>query len=115
MYALTRHLLSVLSLVQAGDGPEQGPRHTQQAYGWLEREKRKKIQQNRRKVADASVVFDVLEGSAISQADWDFFYRCYPTTYQAHHSTPYLNRDFLTPMASDRPHHGLMFVATWRD
>ncbi len=77
----------------------------------LQREKRKKIQQERRKVADAGIVFDVLEGSAISEADWDFFYRCYQTTYQAHHSTPYLSRDFFARMASDMPQQWLMFVA----
>ncbi|MFY7942699.1 MAG: GNAT family N-acetyltransferase, partial [Burkholderiaceae bacterium] len=77
----------------------------------LQREKRKKIQQERRRVADAGIVFDVLQGAAITQDDWDFFYRCYQTTYQAHHSTPYLSRDFFARMASDMPEHWLMFVA----
>ena len=48
----------------------------------MQRDKRKKIQQERRRVADAGVVFEALEGSAISEADWDFFYRCYTLTYQ---------------------------------
>jgi uncharacterized protein len=77
----------------------------------LQREKRKKIQQERRKVADAGVVFDVLQGPAITEADWDFFYRCYQTTYQEHHSTPYLRRDFFARMANTMPEHWLMFVA----
>ena len=77
----------------------------------LQREKRKKIQQERRKVADAGVVFSVHEGSAISQPLWDFFYRCYTLTYNAHHSTPYLTRDFFRRMASDMPQNWLMFVA----
>ncbi len=77
----------------------------------LQREKRKKIQQERRRVADAGIVFDVLQGVAITEDDWDFFYRCYQTTYQAHHSTPYLSRDFFARMASDMPQNWLMFVA----
>lgn len=77
----------------------------------LQREKRKKIQQERRRVADAGIVFEVLQGAAITKDDWDFFYRCYQTTYQAHHSTPYLSRDFFARMASDMPQHWLMFVA----
>ena len=43
--------------------------------------------------------------------DWDFFYRCYTLTYQAHHSTPYLTRDFFARMAATMARHWLMFVA----
>lgn len=77
----------------------------------LQREKRKKIQQERRKVADAGLVFSVHEGAAISRQLWDFFYRCYTLTYKAHHSTPYLTRDFFSRMASSMPQNWLMFVA----
>ena len=66
----------------------------------LQREKRKKIQQERRKVADAGVVFEAKVGDAITAADWSFFYRCYTLTYRAHHSTPYLTRDFFARMAA---------------
>jgi uncharacterized protein len=78
----------------------------------LQREKRKKIQQERRKVADAGVTFTELEGTQITRADWDFFYRCYCQTYREHHSTPYLTRDFFARMASSMPAHWLMFVAS---
>ena len=77
----------------------------------LQREKRKKIQQERRRVADAGVSFDTLEGAAITEADWDFFYRCYTLTYQAHRSTPYLTRDFFARMAQTMPEHWLLFIA----
>jgi uncharacterized protein len=80
----------------------------------LQREKRKKIQQERRKVAEAGVTFTALEGDAITAADWDFFYRCYTLTYRAHHSSPYLKRDFFVRMATTMSRHWLMFVA-WRD
>jgi predicted N-acyltransferase len=77
----------------------------------LAREKRKKVAQERRRVADAGVTFDVHQGSAIDSALWDFFYRCYTVTYEAHHSTPYLTRDFFAAMARTMPAHWLMFVA----
>ncbi len=77
----------------------------------LQRDKRKKIQQERRRVAEAGVVFETLEGEAITTADWDFFYRCYTLTYRAHHSTPYLTRDFFARMQATMARHWLMFVA----
>src|ERR1700712_1914265 len=78
----------------------------------LQREKRKKIQQERRKVTDAGVSFIQLEGAEIQPADWDFFYRCYGQTYREHHSTPYLTRDFFARMATSMPENWLLFIAS---
>ncbi len=80
----------------------------------LQRDKRKKIQQERRRVADAGVRFSTHEGASISEADWDFFYRCYSLTYAAHRSTPYLTRDFFTRMAATMPENWLLVLA-WKD
>ncbi len=80
----------------------------------LQREKRKKIQQERRRVAEAGVTFTSASGDAIGQADWDFFYRCYTLTYRAHHSTPYLTRDFFARTAATMGDNWLLFIA-WRD
>jgi predicted N-acyltransferase len=77
----------------------------------LQRDKRKKIQQERRRVADAGVVFEVHEDTAIDEPLWDFFHRCYVQTYAEHHSTPYLTRDFFARMAATMPQHWVMFVA----
>ena len=77
----------------------------------LQRDKRKKIQQERRRVAEQGIAFTAHEGRAIDEALWDFFYRCYTLTYQAHHSTPYLTRDFFARMAQDMAANWLMFVA----
>ena len=46
----------------------------------LQRDKRKKIQQERRKVAEAGVAFSVHDGAEITTALWDFFHRCYVAT-----------------------------------
>ena len=77
----------------------------------LQRDKRKKIQQERRRVAEQGVSFSVHEGAAITEPLWDFFHRCYTLTYAAHHSTPYLTRDFFARMARTMAENWLMFVA----
>lgn len=77
----------------------------------LQRDKRKKIAQERRRVADAGVTFTVHEGAAIDAALWDFFHHCYTRTYQAHHSTPYLTRAFFAELARALPQMWLLFVA----
>jgi uncharacterized protein len=77
----------------------------------MSHDKRKKIRQERRKVADAGVVFRWSEGSDIPAADWNFFYRCYERTYYEHGNAPYLTRDFFRRMAQDMPENWLLFVA----
>jgi predicted N-acyltransferase len=77
----------------------------------LQRDKRKKIAQERRRVVDAGVSFTVHVGDEIDSALWDFFHRCYTLTYAAHHSTPYLTRDFFARMQQAMPRHWVMFVA----
>ena len=77
----------------------------------LQREKRKKIQQERRRVAEAGVSFEVLVGDDIQARDWDYFHRCYTLTYRAHHSTPYLKRDFFARMASSMARNWVLFLA----
>jgi predicted N-acyltransferase len=99
-------------------------RHTVQFHwtnaGWpdfdaflasLSHDKRKKIRQERRKVADAGVSFRWSRGRDISPSDWRFFYRCYERTYHEHGNAPYLTRDFFDRMARDMPDNWLLFVA----
>jgi uncharacterized protein len=76
----------------------------------LQREKRKKIQQERRRVAEQGVHFTVHAGDEIDEPLWDFFHHCYTLTYRAHHSTPYLTRDFFARMAATMARHWVMFV-----
>lgn len=77
----------------------------------LSQEKRKKIRQERRKVADAGVTFRWSLGKTITTEDWDFFYRCYERTYLEHGNAPYLSRDFFRRMANTMPENWLLFVA----
>jgi predicted N-acyltransferase len=113
-----------LAAADAGWSPRQGvqfhwtppkdsaaPRHFDDLLASLSREKRKKIQQERRKVAEAGVSFSVHEGPAIDEPLWEFFMHCYRLTYRAHHSTPYLNASFFERMASSMAGHWVLFVA----
>ncbi len=77
----------------------------------LAQDKRKKIRQERRKVAEAGVRFRSAQGRDIAAADWDFFYRCYERTYLEHGNAPYLARSFFAAMARDMPEQWLLFVA----
>jgi uncharacterized protein len=77
----------------------------------LSQDKRKRIRQERRKVTEAGVMFRHAEGSGITEADWDFFYRCYERTYLEHGNPPYLTRDFFRRMARTMPENWLLFIA----
>ena len=87
------------------------PRDFGEYLARMQHDKRKKINQERRKVVDAGVVFSVHEGVAIDDALWDFFHRCYTSTYHDHGSTPYLTRAFFAAMAQSMAAHWVMFVA----
>ena len=77
----------------------------------LSQEKRKKIRQERRKVADAGVSFRSMRGTSIEPRDWAFFYRCYERTYLEHGNAPYLSPNFFERMADTMPDNWLLFVA----
>ena len=77
-------------------------------------DKRKKVRQDRRKLASADVTFTRKVGAAITAEDWDFFFRCYQHTYRAHGSTAYLAREFFHEIGRTMPEH-LLLVLGWRD
>ena len=77
----------------------------------LSQDKRKKIRQERRRVAEAGVCFRWARGTAIPSSDWDFFYRCYERTYLEHGNPPYLSRDFFHRMERDMPEAWVLFIA----
>jgi predicted N-acyltransferase len=79
--------------------------------GHLTQEKRKKIRQERRKVAQAGVTLRHLTGPDLSTEALDFFYRCYERTYLEHGNPPYLNRDFFERIFQAQPDHWLLLIA----
>jgi predicted N-acyltransferase len=79
--------------------------------GSLSHDRRKKIRQERRKVAEAGVTFRWARGADITPRDWDFFYRCYARTYREHGNPPYLTPEFFQRVARGLAEHWLLFVA----
>ena len=79
--------------------------------GELSRDKRKKIRQERRRVADAGVECRRVTGLEATGADWDFFNKCYRRTYREHRSTPYLTREFFGMLAGRMPERVLLVIA----
>jgi len=77
----------------------------------LNRDKRKKIRQERRRVVEAGITVRVLEGAAIGTADWAGFHRGYVNTYHEHRSTPYLNLDFFREIGATMAEQLVLFVA----
>ncbi|MDO5288910.1 MAG: GNAT family N-acetyltransferase [Pseudomonadota bacterium] len=77
----------------------------------LNQEKRKKIRQERRRVAEAGVRFRWLRGADIRAQDWAFFYRCHERTYLEHGHHPYLAPAFFAHMARDMAAHWVLFMA----
>jgi predicted N-acyltransferase len=79
--------------------------------GQLSHDKRKKIRQERRRVAAADVELRRITGREATTADWDFFNRCYRRTYALHRSTPYLNRAFFGMIGERMPDQILLVIA----
>jgi predicted N-acyltransferase len=77
----------------------------------LAQPKRKKIRAERRKVAEAGVTLLRKVGAAITDADWQFFFRCYTHTYRTHWSTPYLNLAFFRRLGQTMREHLLLVLA----
>ena len=77
----------------------------------MKMEKRKKLRQDRRRVADAGIHFEHLAGSAITDDVLRFFYSCYVLTYQAHYSKPYLSLAFFQRLLAEMPEQLMIVLA----
>lgn len=76
--------------------------------------RRKNIRQERRRVREAGVRMRCLRGAEISPRDWEFFHRCYASTYAAHHSRPYLSLEFFRRIGETLAAHTVLFLAERR-
>jgi predicted N-acyltransferase len=77
----------------------------------MRHDKRKKIQQERRKVRDAGIRFEHLRGEQITASHWRHFQRCYAQTHQQFNSPQALNLDFFQRIGAAMPQHLLLIVA----
>jgi predicted N-acyltransferase len=74
-------------------------------------QKRKKINQDRKKAAQANVKFRWLHGAQISKDDLAFFYRCYHQTYIEHGNAPYLTHAFFTRLMDTMAQSVVLIIA----
>mgnify|MGYP002147338887 CR=1 FL=1 len=88
-----------------------GYAHFEDFLARLTHAKRKKIRQERRKVAEAGIAFRILRGAQIQADDWAFFHACYARTYAEHRSTPYLSRAFFADHASQAGDACVLMIA----
>ncbi|NDU85824.1 MAG: N-acetyltransferase [Ferrovum sp.] len=77
----------------------------------LNHEKRKKIRQERRKIAETGITFEWRQGNEIRPQDWLFFEACYRNTYALHRSTPYLNQEFFQQLGQNQSHQVCLILA----
>lgn len=75
----------------------------EQFLATMSHDKRKKIRQDRRKVAQAGITYRWLRGAQIDTDALDFFYQCYCRTYFEHGNPPYLNAGFFSRLHAEMP------------
>ncbi len=78
----------------------------------MRRDKRKKINQERRKVSDAGITFEHVRGEQITPEQWEFFVRCYQHTHIQFNSPQPLNLAFFQRIGKTMPEHILLIIAT---
>ncbi|HZF30635.1 MAG TPA: GNAT family N-acetyltransferase [Gammaproteobacteria bacterium] len=74
-------------------------------------EKRKKARRERRRVAEAGVVFEHLRGDQPTRAEWDAIFAFYSRTFLRRGRPPYLNRAFFDEIARTAPESVLIVLA----
>jgi predicted N-acyltransferase len=76
-------------------------------------DKRKKAKRERRRVAEAGIVFEHLRGDQPSAADWDAIFDFYAHTFLRRGRPPYLNREFFAAIAATMPRNLLIVLARY--
>ena len=74
-------------------------------------EKRKKAKRERRRVAEAGIVFDTRLGAEVDAQLWDVLYSFYADTFHRHGHRPYLNLDFFKRIAAAMPASMMLKIA----
>jgi hypothetical protein len=74
-------------------------------------EKRKKAKRERRRVAEAGIVFDTRSGADMDEALWHIVYEFYADTFYRHGHEPYLNLRFFKLIGSAMPERLMLKIA----
>lgn len=89
----------------------QGFENFEQFLAALTMKRRKNIRREREQVVREQITFRHIPGISSTNADWEFFYRCYANTYLEHRSSPYLNEAFLKLWAQRMPENLHLIIA----
>ena len=89
----------------------QGFENFEQFLAVLTMKRRKNIRREREQVARELINFRHVPGASSTDADWEFFYRCYANTYLEHHSSPYLSEIFFKLWAQRMPENLHLIIA----
>jgi uncharacterized protein len=74
-------------------------------------EKRKKAKRERRRVAEAGIVFDTRSGADMDEALWRTVYEFYADTFYRHGHEPYLNLQFFKLIGARMPERLMLKIA----
>lgn len=77
-------------------------------------EKRKKAKRERRRVAEAGIVFDTRSGAEMDDALWRTVYEFYADTFYRHGHEPYLNLHFFKLIGERMPERLMLKIARHR-
>lgn len=80
-----------------------GYRDFQDFLDALSSRKRKQLRKEREQVAGQGIDFRWQLGGELGEADWDFVYACYASTYHVRRRAPYLTRAFFSLLAERMP------------
>lgn len=78
----------------------------------LNMKRRKNIRRERAEVSNHGITFSHISGEESSDADWEFFYRCYANTYFEHGSKPYLNPELFKLLVTKMPENLHLIIAS---
>lgn len=78
----------------------------------MSHDKRKRIKQERRKVGEAGISFERIEGKNISPDQWGFFFGCYTHTFRQYRSPQPMNLDFFRRIGAAMPENILLVLAS---
>ena len=76
--------------------------------------KRKKARRERRRIREAGIEFEHLDGREPSASDWDSIYQFYSHTFHRRGRDPYLNREFFDLVAHTIPENLVIILARFQ-
>jgi hypothetical protein len=76
--------------------------------------KRKKARRERRRIREAGIVFERLNGAELSVRDWDAVFEFYARTFLRRGRAPYLNRAFFDQITATMPEALVVMLARYQ-